>query len=77
MRRSHSRASTICWSDRRVRDRLERAARKFRMARLVCLRAGWLADEQRPNIVEASMSKALAAKVAQEATRSGWSCWAR
>jgi acyl-CoA dehydrogenase len=41
------------------------------MARLACLRAGWLADLARPNIVEASMSKALAATVAQEATALG------
>jgi acyl-CoA dehydrogenase len=55
----------------RVRDRIEAIARKVRMARLVCLRAGQLADEQRPNIVEASMSKALAAQVAQDATSQG------
>jgi acyl-CoA dehydrogenase len=57
--------------DTRVRDRLELAARRLRMARLICLRAGWLADEQRPNIVEASMSKAMAAGVAQETTALG------
>ncbi len=57
--------------DVRVRDRLEAMARKLRMARLVCLRAGWLADRQQPNIVEASMSKALAAQVGQEATTLG------
>ena len=51
----------------RVRDRIEAMARRVRKARLVCLRAGWLADQQRPNIVEASMSKALAAQIAQEA----------
>jgi acyl-CoA dehydrogenase len=55
----------------RVRDRLEAMARKLRMARLVCLRAGWLADRERPNIVEASMAKALAAGLAQEATSLG------
>jgi len=55
----------------RVRDRLEAMARKLRMARLVCLRAGWLADRARPNIVEASMAKALAAGVGQEATTLG------
>jgi acyl-CoA dehydrogenase len=58
-------------ADPRVRDRLEWCARKLRMARLACLRAGWLADHARPNIVEASMSKALAASVAQEATALG------
>jgi acyl-CoA dehydrogenase len=55
----------------RVRDRLEEMARKLRMARLVCLRAGWLADRERPNIVEASMAKAMAAGVAQQATTLG------
>ena len=57
--------------DARTRDRLERAARKLKMARLLCLRAGWLADRQKPNIVEASMSKAMAAGVGQEATTLG------
>jgi acyl-CoA dehydrogenase len=57
--------------DVRVRDRLELAARKLKMARLLCLRAGWLADEQRPNIVEASMSKAIGAQVGLEATSLG------
>ncbi len=55
----------------RVRDRLEWCARKLRMARLLCLRAGWLADRARPNVVEASMSKAMGAQVAQEATALG------
>ena len=57
--------------DPRVRDRLERAARKLKKARLLCLRAGWLADYERPNIVEASMSKAVAAEVGQEVTSLG------
>jgi acyl-CoA dehydrogenase len=57
--------------DARVRDRLENAARRLRMARLLCLRAGWLADRRQPNIVEASMSKASAAGVAQEVTALG------
>jgi acyl-CoA dehydrogenase len=51
----------------RVRDRIEAIARRVRKARLVCLEAGWLADRERPNIVQASMSKALAAQIAQEA----------
>lgn len=55
----------------RVRDRIEAMARMVRKARLVCLRAGWLADRQRTNIVEASMAKALAAQVAQQATTLG------
>lgn len=57
--------------DPRVRDRLERSARKLKKARLLCLRAGWLADHERPNIVEASMSKAVAADVGQEVTSLG------
>ncbi len=55
----------------RVRDRIEAMARRVRKARLVCLRAAWLADQRRGNIVEASMAKALAAQVAQEATHLG------
>ncbi len=57
--------------DPRVRDRLEAMTRKLRMARLLCLRAGWLADREQPNIVEASMSKAMAASLGQEATTLG------
>jgi len=57
--------------DARVRDRLEHIARKLRLARLVYLRAGWLVDQRRPNIMEASMSKALGAAVAQEAATFG------
>lgn len=55
----------------RVRDRIEGIARRVRKARLICLRAGWLADQKQPNIVEASMSKALAAQIAQESTSLG------
>ncbi len=55
----------------RVRDRIEHMTRKLRMARLICLRAGWLADQERPNVVEASMCKYVAAAVAQEATALG------
>ena len=57
--------------DPRVRDRLERVTRKMRMARLLCLKAAWLADHQLPNIVEASMSKAVAPTVAFEAASLG------
>jgi acyl-CoA dehydrogenase len=57
--------------DVRVRDRLEQMARRLRMARLLCLRAGWLADREQPNILEASMCKAVAAGVAQDATSLG------
>ena len=57
--------------DPRIRDRLERAARKLRAARLLCLKAAWLADHRLPNIVEASMSKALAPTAAFEAASLG------
>jgi acyl-CoA dehydrogenase len=57
--------------DVRVRDRLERIARKLRMARLLCLKAVWLADHERPNQLEASMCKALAPAVAYEAASLG------
>ena len=57
--------------DVRVRDRLERAARKVKLARLLCLKAGWLADREEPNIIEASMSKLVAAQVGLEATSLG------
>ncbi|MBQ0719049.1 MAG: acyl-CoA dehydrogenase family protein [Gammaproteobacteria bacterium] len=57
--------------DPRVRDRLERVTRKLRAARLLCLKAAWLADHQQPNIVEASMSKAVAPTAAFEATSLG------
>ena len=55
----------------RVRDRLERSARKLKAARLLCLKAGWRADRQKPNIVEASMSKAIGAQVGMEVTSLG------
>ncbi len=55
----------------RVRDRIEAMSRMVRKARFLCLKAGWLAEEQRPNIIEASMSKALAAQIAQQATTIG------
>ncbi len=57
--------------DVRIRDRLERMRRKLRAARLLCWRAAWLADHSRPNIVEASMSKAWAPAVALEAASLG------
>jgi len=57
--------------DPRIRDRLERVTRKLRAARLLCLKAAWLADHQLPNIVEASMSKAVAPTAAFEATSLG------
>lgn len=47
----------------RVRDRLEAASRKLSSAWLLVLKSAWLADQQRPNILEASMGKAHAADV--------------
>jgi acyl-CoA dehydrogenase len=61
----------------RVRDRLEAMARKLRMARLVCPARGLARRRARPNIVEASMAKALAAGVGRRRPRSAWSCSAR
>jgi acyl-CoA dehydrogenase len=57
--------------DPRARDRLERVRRKLRAARLLCWRAAWLADEKRPNVLEASMAKAVAPAVALEAATLG------
>ncbi|MDH3213011.1 MAG: acyl-CoA dehydrogenase family protein [Myxococcales bacterium] len=54
-------------ADARVRDRLERIRRRLRAARLLCWRAAWLADRAQPNILEASMAKAVAPEVALEA----------
>ncbi len=55
----------------RVRDRLERVRRRLRAARLLCWRAAWLADHSQPNMLEASMAKAMAPTVALEATSLG------
>jgi acyl-CoA dehydrogenase len=57
--------------DPRVRDRLERMRRRLRAARLLCWRAAWLADHARPNVLEASMAKAVAPAVALEAATLG------
>jgi acyl-CoA dehydrogenase len=57
--------------DARVRDRLERIRRRLRAARLLCWRAAWLADHARPNMLEASMAKAVAPAVALEAATLG------
>ena len=51
----------------RVRDALERGLRRLRSARLATLKAAWLADQRRSNIIESSMAKIAAAEVAQEA----------
>jgi acyl-CoA dehydrogenase len=55
----------------RVRDELERSLRKLRAARLATLKAGWLVDQRRGNVVESSMAKILAAEIAQEAAAVG------
>ena len=52
----------------RVREKLARMARKLEVGRLLCWRAADLADAEQPNEVEASMAKAFAAGIAQEAT---------
>jgi acyl-CoA dehydrogenase len=57
--------------DTRVRDRLERIRRRLRAARLICWRAAWLADQATPNVLEASMAKAVAPLVAFEAASLG------
>lgn len=57
--------------DPRVRDRLERGRRRLRAARLLCWRAAWLADHQQPNMVEASLCKAVAPGVALEVAAAG------
>jgi acyl-CoA dehydrogenase len=55
----------------RTRDRLERMRRRLRAARLLCWRAAWLADQEKPNMLEASMAKAVAPEVALEAASLG------
>jgi acyl-CoA dehydrogenase len=57
--------------DPRVRDRLERGRRKLRVARLLCWRAAWLADRRQPNMVEASLCKAIAPSAALEIASAG------
>src|SRR5207244_6877803 len=52
----------------RVREKLARMARKIEAGRLLCWRAAYLADLEQPNEIEASMAKAFAAGMAQEAT---------
>jgi len=53
---------------RRLADALARMEREIDMARLLCWKAAWLLDHERPNAKESSMSKAYAGKVVQEAT---------
>ena len=57
--------------DRRVRDRLERVRRKILSARLLCWQAAWLEHHGRPNILEASISKAMPPTAALEAASLG------
>src|SRR2546428_1530489 len=52
----------------RVREKLARMARKIEAGRLPFWRAAYLADLEQPNEIEASMAKAFAAGMAQEAT---------
>lgn len=55
----------------RVRDRLAYVRRRLCAARLLCWRAAWLADLERPNMLEASMAKAMAPEAALTATSLG------
>ena len=55
----------------RVRDELERSLRKLRAARLATLKAAWLVDQRRPNVVESSMAKLLAAETYVKTTEAG------
>jgi len=66
--RDHVRAHADHPRAPRMREKLARMARKIEVGRLLCWRAADLADAERPNEVEASMAKAFAAGIAQEAT---------
>jgi acyl-CoA dehydrogenase len=55
----------------RVRDRLEEAQRKLRSAWLLVLKAAWLADQRKANIVESSICKVVAAETAQDIAAAG------
>src|SRR3989454_839693 len=52
----------------RVREKLARMARKIEAGPLLCWRAAGLAGPEQPHEIEASMAKAFAAGMAQEAT---------
>lgn len=54
--------------DARIRDRLEMYNRRWRAAWLMTAKASWLADEGKPNIVEASLAKAHSADVVEKIT---------
>lgn len=58
-------------NDTRIRDRLDNARRKLKAAYLVALKAAWMADARQPNLLEASMAKALAPTAALQATQLG------
>jgi acyl-CoA dehydrogenase len=51
----------------RFREKLARIARKVETSRLLCWRAAALADAEQPNEIEASMAKAFAPMIGQEA----------
>ena len=51
-----------------IREMLGRTERRLHAARLMVWKAASMADEGLPNTMEASMSKAFAAEVAQQAT---------
>jgi acyl-CoA dehydrogenase len=55
----------------RVRDRLEAMQRQLRAAWLMTLRAAWMADQNIPNIVDASMAKVFAAEASHELATAG------
>lgn len=64
---AHARSNGLTGQPR-IADRLERMRRKLKGALLLALRAAWLAEQQQPNMLEASMAKACGAQVALEAT---------
>lgn len=51
---------------RRLRNKVDVMKRKLEGAKLLCVEAAWLADRGKDNTREASMAKALAAKVSME-----------
>ncbi|WP_253207106.1 acyl-CoA dehydrogenase family protein [Verticiella alkaliphila] len=57
--------------DTRIRDRFDTVRRKLQAAYLLALKAAWMADAKQPNLLEASMAKALGPTAALEATQLG------
>ena len=51
----------------KIRERLATVERRLDVGRLLCWKAAWLADQRRPNTVEASIAKAFCPTVALEA----------